>query len=111
MKKLYFLVFFLWISFSYAQTSSFHKNAEVSSKSSRIDGLKMYPNPVTNKIINIVSAKNSFKTIQIFNILGKQVLFKGIKGKELDVSKLDAGIYIVKIREKDKVATRKLVIK
>ena len=34
-----------------------------------------------------------------------------ILGKELNVSRLDKGVYILRVLEKDKVATRKLVIK
>ena len=121
MKKIYFLIFFLSITFSYAQVSDLNtekeeletktSNSKTSIENTTIDGLKMYPNPVTNGIVHIISTENSFKTVQIFNILGKQVLFKILRGNELNISRLDSGIYIVKIREKAKIATRKLVIK
>ncbi|HHC79756.1 MAG TPA: T9SS type A sorting domain-containing protein, partial [Flavobacteriia bacterium] len=70
-----------------------------------------YPNPVTNGILTINTFSNADKKIQIFDILGKQVISTNLRGKELNVSKLNSGIYILKILEEGKTATRKLVIK
>jgi len=47
----------------------------------------------------------------IFDVLGTQVLRTTILGKEINVSNLDKGVYILRVFEKDKVATRKLIIK
>ncbi len=76
-----------------------------------IPGFNMYPNPVTNGRLTISTISNADKEIQIYNILGKQVLSTKLKGRELNVSKLSSGIYILKILEEGKTATRKLVIK
>lgn len=76
-----------------------------------IDGFSLYPNPVTNGKLMINTINNGTKEIQIFNILGKSVISTNLKGKELNVSKLHAGMYILKIQENGKTATRKLVIK
>ena len=49
----------------------------------------------------------------IFNVLGKQVLntrFSGSKST-IDVSTINAGIYILKVTEEGKTATKKLVIR
>ena len=76
-----------------------------------IEGFSLYPNPVTNGKLKINTINNGTKEIQIFNILGKNVLSTNLKGKELNVSKLNSGIYILKIQENGKTATRKLVIR
>ena len=76
-----------------------------------IDGFSLYPNPVTNGQLFINTLSNADKEIQIYNILGKQVLSTKLKGSELNVNKLTSGIYILKINEDGKTATRKLVIK
>ncbi len=76
-----------------------------------IAGFSLYPNPVTNGILTINTFSNADKKIQIFDILGKQVISTNLRGKELNVSKLNSGIYILKILEEGKTATRKLVIK
>jgi len=76
-----------------------------------IEGFSLFPNPVTNGRLTINTLSNADKKIQIFDILGKQVLSTNLKGRELNVSKLNSGIYILKILEEGKTATRKLVIK
>ncbi|MDN3596198.1 T9SS type A sorting domain-containing protein [Zunongwangia endophytica] len=76
-----------------------------------IDGLSMYPNPVSGDKVYITSTKNLDKEIEIYNVLGKAIKKTKLIGKELDISSLDAGIYIVKIKEKNEIATRKLIIK
>jgi hypothetical protein len=76
-----------------------------------IDGFTMYPNPVSEGILRINTLENSEKTIQIFDILGKQVLSRTTKNEHISVAKLNSGVYILKVTELGKTATRKLVIK
>ena len=76
-----------------------------------IEGLNLYPNPVTNGKIYI-STKNDFdKEIVIFDVLGKKVFQTILSSRELNVSSLSSGIYIIKINEKEASATRKLIIR
>ncbi len=76
-----------------------------------IEGFKLYPNPTINGKIFINTTQNAPKTVHIFDVLGTQVFEATILGKELNVSRLDKGVYILRVFEKDKVATRKLIIK
>lgn len=76
-----------------------------------IDGLSIYPNPVTGGKVYISSTKNQDKEIEIYNVLGKPVQKTRLNGRELDVSTLTPGIYILKIKEGKAKATRKLVVK
>ena len=71
----------------------------------------IYPNPLTSGKLYINTNNNSEKHIQIFDVLGKQVFKTTLKGRELNLTKLTAGIYILKVLEEGKTATRKLVIK
>ena len=75
-----------------------------------IEGFSLYPNPVTNGRLTINTFSNTDKEIQIFDILGKRMLTTTLKGRELNVSRLNSGIYILKISEEGKTATRKLII-
>lgn len=79
-------------------------------KESNIAGLKVYPNPVTNGKLFIVSDANAEKTITIYDVLGKQVI-NTTATDFVNISNLKGGVYIVKIAEVGKMATRKLVIK
>ncbi|MCF4100275.1 T9SS type A sorting domain-containing protein [Gillisia sp. M10.2A] len=76
-----------------------------------ITGLSIYPNPVTGSKVYISSDKNQMKEVEVYNVLGKKVLASRISGKELDVSELTPGIYILKIKEGNTQATRKLVVR
>ncbi len=77
---------------------------------SAIAGLSVYPNPVKNGNLFITSDSNNAKTVVIYDIIGKQVVNTSITNQPVNVASLKAGIYIVKITEDGKTATRKLVI-
>jgi len=76
-----------------------------------IKGFAMYPNPVNNGVLTITTLQNAEKNIQIFNILGKQVLTKTITGETVNVANLNAGIYLIRVEEAENFTTRKLVIR
>ena len=82
----------------------------LSVKQNAIAGLQVYPNPVTNGTLYINTTANASKEVAIFDVLGKQVV-KTTTEKAVNVSNLNAGVYIVKVTEEGKTATRKLVIK
>lgn len=75
-----------------------------------IEGLKVHPNPVTNGMFYVNTKAQSQKEVALFDVLGKQVL-KVSTQNEVNTSQLNAGVYIVKITEEGKTATRKLVIR
>lgn len=102
MKHLYLLILFLFVSVSYAQDAQANGD---------IDGFKLYPNPVSNGKLFISTSQNAPKKILIFDVLGTQVLETTILGSELNLSDLDAGVYVLRVFERNKVATRKLIIK
>lgn len=76
-----------------------------------IEGLAFYPNPVSNGKIYITSKSSMTKEVTIFDVLGKAVLNTQVNAKELNVSSLSPGVYIIKIREGEATATRKLIVK
>jgi outer membrane protein assembly factor BamB len=77
-----------------------------------IDGFFVYPNPVHNGEINISTASNGNKSVQIFDVLGKQVYSKNILANEkIKASNLGVGLYILKVKENGKTATSKIIIK
>jgi hypothetical protein len=80
-------------------------------ETSVIEGLNLYPNPVSNGKVYITSKNDLDKEIIIFDVLGKKVLQTTISSKELGVSNLSPGVYIIKINEGDATATRKLIVK
>ena len=85
--------------------------ALASDKYNSIYGLNMYPNPVSGSILNIETAASGTKAIAIFDVLGKQVFSVSTDNTTLNVGNLNAGVYIVKITEEGKTATRKLIVR
>ena len=75
-----------------------------------INGLTMYPNPLKGNTLFLTSTANAAMSVQIFDLLGKEVLKSDVINNTVNVSKLNSGVYVVKITEEGKTATRKLVI-
>ena len=82
----------------------------LSTNSNQIEGLKMYPNPLKGNTLFLTSAANADMSVQIFDLLGKEVTKANVINNTINVANLQAGIYVVKITEEGKTATRKLVI-
>jgi len=82
-------------------------------KASNIIEFSAFPNPVSQGKLTITTFNTKEKKVTIYNVLGKRVFAQKFSGnnKQLDVSQINSGIYIMKIIEGDKVATKKLIIK
>ncbi len=71
----------------------------------------VFPNPVTNGLVNITSKSNEAIAITVFDILGKQVINKTVNNNTLNVAALTSGVYILKVSQNGSISTKKLVIK
>ena len=70
---------------------------------------RIYPNPAKDKLF---IECESFVTIKIYDILGKEILIQNANGKtEIDISHLPNGIYSVQILSEDKVVGNSKVVK
>ncbi|NHN27029.1 T9SS type A sorting domain-containing protein [Flavobacterium jejuense] len=76
-----------------------------------IEGLTMYPNPLSGNTLNFSSTANTTMNVQIYNMLGKEVAKGNVINNSFNTGNLNAGVYIVKVTEEGKTATRKLVVK
>lgn len=75
-----------------------------------IDGFSIYPNPSSTGSIRVTTAANQNKNVQIFDMLGKKVIDKNTTAT-VNISALQAGIYIVKVTENNVSATKRLVVR
>ena len=73
--------------------------------------LSIYPNPVSNGFVNIRSTSTDALTIAVYDLLGKQISNTTLTNNRLNVSELNTGIYILKISQKNKSITKKLILK
>jgi len=76
--------------------------------------LVVYPNPASDKV-TITNNDNFAKEIavSIFNITGQQIMsdkFKNLNKIELDISKVEKGIYFLKIQMDNQIDDHKLII-
>lgn len=114
MKKNYFyitLLFFFLFSFATMAQENKESLTVQQVQQESIEGLNIYPNPVSSDRVYITSKSSQSKEVEIFDILGKKILHTTITGKELNISNLTAGVYIIKIKEGEATATRKLIVK
>lgn len=110
-KNYFYIVTLLVFFFSVSLSAQDAKQQTKLQESSVIEGLNLYPNPVTNGKVYISTKNDSNKEIIIFDLLGKKVLQTLMNSKELNVSGLNPGVYIIKINEENATATRKLIIR
>ena len=73
-----------------------------------IQGFVMTPNPA-NTFIQVKAASNSSISLQIFDILGKQVLATENTNR-VNIQSLTAGIYILKAAQSGAITTTKLIV-
>jgi len=96
---------------TWASVTPVDATASLNEKS--IQGFSTYPNPVRNGKLTINTSNLEEKTVLIYSVLGKRVFEQKFTGnkKEFNISHINSGIYIMKVLEGDKIATKKLVIK
>ena len=70
----------------------------------------MYPNPSNTGFVNIKSNQMGAVQAQVFDMLGKQMINTTVVNERLEVSSLNAGIYIVKLTQNDRTTTKKLIL-
>lgn len=73
-----------------------------------LQNVQIYPNPITDQLfingnhINILS-------IQLYNVLGKKVLHEQSNLQQIDVSNLNQGVYLVKIKTDKGIISKKII--
>lgn len=71
----------------------------------------LYPNPTSNGAVAIQTETAGAVNIEIYNLLGKRALTaKNVNGN-LNVSTLNAGVYLVKVTQNGVSSTKKLIVK
>lgn len=70
----------------------------------------IYPTVVSNGIIYITSDNNQTKKVSIYDSSARLVISKGTD-KEINVSQLDKGTYIINVEENGAVESKKFIIK
>lgn len=83
----------------------------LSIRNNTISGLKVYPNPVADGTLYISTELNAERNVQVYDLLGKQVMNVTTSNEAINISTLHTGLYVVKITEGGNSATVKLAVK
>jgi len=77
-----------------------------------IDGLGVYPNPVSisTGFINVTSATNEAMTVVLFDVLGQQITKQTVSENRVNISNLKSGVYFMKISQGSKTSVEKIVV-
>ncbi|WP_452224937.1 T9SS type A sorting domain-containing protein [Lacinutrix chionoecetis] len=75
-----------------------------------ITEFSIFPNPTNTGFVNINTTSNEAINATVFDVLGKQVLSQTVNDR-LNVSNLNAGVYILHLNQNGATTTKKLVIK
>ena len=85
-------------------------NANLSASSNTLTNVSIYPNPSNTGLVTIETASNEAAAVEVYNLLGKQVISQTLTNSTLNVANLSSGVYLVKVSVEGKSATKKLVI-
>jgi hypothetical protein len=110
-KNYFYITLILAFFFTLTATAQDNKQQPKTQENTSIEGLNLYPNPVTTGKVYISSKNDLEKEVIIFDVLGKKVLQTKINTKELNVSNLLPGVYIIKITEEEATSSRKLIVR
>ena len=70
----------------------------------------LYPNPTNTGFVTIKSNQMGAVQAQVFDLLGKEVINTAVNNERLDVSNLNAGVYVVKLTQNKNTTTKKLIV-
>ncbi len=76
-----------------------------------VEGLRIYPNPVTNGYVRIYTAANGAKTVTVNDLTGKQVWSSHLDANGEIALPLRPGIYLMRVTENGHQSVIKLVVK
>jgi hypothetical protein len=75
-----------------------------------IEDFHFSPNPTALGFVNISSKSQSVMMVNVFDLLGKNVISRIVTNNKLDVSGLNPGIYMMRVSQDKATITKKLVI-
>lgn len=89
-------------------TNIWNVDSNLSVPENTISKIKVYPNPVNNGNLTIASPQSESNEVEIYDLLGKQVL--KASGTTINVSGIKTGLYVVKIKNQNETMTQKIII-
>ena len=93
--------------------SNIQYNGLVGVEDVSVQGISIYPNPASDFLDIQIDVSNPDASISIYNIQGKAMISQSLLGvnTKIDISVLNPGVYIMRIKLNQDLLIRKLVVK
>lgn len=85
-----------------------YQNSPLSINDLNRDEIIVYPNPA-REMINI-KTDSDIENLQLYNSLGQLVIDQNTKTKTIDISQLQNGVYILKIKSENRTVTERILV-
>ena len=106
MRRIYFFLILLLPVLACAQSAGFDQDTKA-----KAETFSVYPNPAFDDVVYVTTDIPGQKDIAIYDVFGKMVYRQPLNSPRLDISKLDPGVYLLKLTTGNRIITRKLIVK
>jgi hypothetical protein len=76
----------------------------------KVAGFKIFPNPLSNGILNVSNFASSESKLSIYNLTGQQIFTGETIQQKVDLSVLKGGVYLVRLVNENGTQTKKLIV-
>ena len=104
MKHLYLLLFIVG-TFSLSS-----QQAPTAAPSEELQ-VRLHPNPALGNTVYVVTDTPGPKQVSVYDLFGKAVLERRLTGDAVPIDRLVPGVYMVRVRQYERVAVKKLVVR
>ena len=73
--------------------------------------MRIYPNPVNENFVTIISPVQGLKEIEVYSVTGRKLMDTRTYKSTLNLSSFNSGIYMVKVTINDQSKVSKLVVR
>jgi hypothetical protein len=73
--------------------------------------MRIYPNPVNDNFVTIISPVEGLKEIEVYSVTGREVMNTSTNKTTLNLSSFNSGFYMIKVTINGQSKVSKLVIR
>ena len=93
------------------ETITFTIDAGLSTTDNEKLDMRIYPNPVNENFVTIISPVQGLKEIEVYSVTGRKLMDTRTYKSTLNLSSFNSGIYMVKVTINDQSKVSKLVVR
>jgi len=93
------------------ETITFNIDTGLSTTDNEKLDMRIYPNPVNENFVTIISPVQGLKEIEVYSVTGRKLMDTRTYKSTLNLSSFNSGIYMVKVTINDQSKVSKLVVR